>query len=204
MLSFSRPEPRGIMNRLVLTRGSLVGLALLLLLLHPRRRLSTNCWPAQPAQHDFELPSMRCPDWTASVPKLSDSEHPGHEDQGPPDLDAGSDHLDSVKGDLVLDCNKGNLPADSNRNEQGASQDELRRLKRLICPCPCFLGGVGGPGKQLTLRAYLCVDAVGAVKPGRPRETLDRTALKMQVAIRRAGEDSADASPQVEAPRQAR
>src|SRR5690349_3830496 len=94
----------------------------------------------------------------ASASQLSDSEHPGGEDQGPPDLDAGRDHLDSVKGDLILDCNKDNLPADSNNNDQGASQDELRRLKRLICPCPCFLEGVGGPAKQLTLRPFLCVD----------------------------------------------
>jgi len=112
-----------------------------------------------------------------------DSDHPSDADQRSPDLDAGRDHLDSVKDDLIVGSNKGDL---------GASQDDLRRLKRLICPCPCFNSGAGGSAQQLTLRPYLCVNAVGVVKPGRPRETLDRTAIKMQAAIRRAGEGSVD------------
>ncbi len=46
-----------------------------------------------------------------------------------------------------------------------------------------------------TFRQYVCLQkgVVGTVKPGRPRETLERTAAKMDAAIRRAGEGSAEA-----------
>ncbi|KAK3290222.1 uncharacterized protein B0H64DRAFT_436785 [Chaetomium fimeti] len=116
---------------------------------------------------------------TAPALEPRDSEHPSNDRQDSPDLDFGRDHLDSVKDD-----------PDTKRNNLDFSQEDLRGLKRLICPCPCF-GGGGGP-KQLTLRPYLCVGAVGVVKAGRPRETLDRTTIKMQAAIRRVGASPAD------------
>lgn len=109
----------------------------------------------------------------ALAPQPRDLEYPSGVPQGSPNLDSGRDHLDSVK------------------DNTDSSQEDLRRLKRLICPCPCFGGDEWA--KQLTLRPYLCVGAVGVVKPGRPRETLDRTAIKMQAAICRGGGESAGA-----------
>ena len=116
----------------------------------------------------------------APAPQQRDSEQPSGSQQ-PSGANPVSPHLDSGKEDL--DSNKDDLDLSTKQNRT--------QLKRLICKCPCY-GGSGEFAKYLSFRQYLCVGYLGAAKPGRPRQALDRTTTKMHDAICRTGEVSVD------------
>ena len=116
----------------------------------------------------------------APAPQRRDSEQPSGLEQ-PSGANPVSPHLDSGKDDL--DSNKDDLDLSTKQNRT--------QLKRLICKCPCY-GGTGGFAKYLSFRQYLCVGYLGAAKPGRPWQALDRTTTKMHDAIFRTGEVSVD------------
>ncbi len=60
-------------------------------------------------------------------------------------------------------------------------------LTKLICGSYIYKT-CGSSAGHMSMRPCLCVGAVGALKDGRPRETLDRVVSKMQAVIRRSGE----------------
>ncbi len=111
---------------------------------------------------------------TAPTPQSRHSEQPGPVS---PDPGSGKDSLDSNK-DVLESDNK-----------------DFRSLTKLICPCPH-----DDEDRPLylpipTFRQNVCLQkgVVGTVKQGRARETLERAATKMDAAIRRVGEGSAQA-----------
>ncbi len=70
-------------------------------------------------------------------------------------------------------------------------KEDQRRIKLLICLCPCF--GFGVFQSWFSFRIYLCSErTVGVLQDGRPAEVFERAATKMLATIHHAGEGSPD------------
>lgn len=109
-----------------------------------------------------------------------DAEQPIDADPGTPNPGSSWDILGS-----------NNDTPDRSKDDLDATERDCRELKRLICRCFCDTG-YGYGAEYPTFRQFLCAGVVGAVKPGYPRETLDRATIQMGAAIRRAREHSVD------------
>ena len=104
------------------------------------------------------------------------------------------DSTDTLVGDAAPTPQQRNSDqrkdADADSSNLDFSKYHLKRLKEMMCgPLDTYWSP-----KQPTMRPNLSADpeAIGALKNSRSRETLDRVASKMQVAICRASEPSAD------------